>query len=62
MKFSVGEINIVCTALDRSLRFYRNVIGCSVVEEEAGAVRLQLGDKHLLLLPFAKTVALADAY
>ncbi len=62
MEFSVGEINIICTALDRSLRFYRDVIGCNFVEEEAGAVRLELGGRHLLLLPFAKTVAMADAY
>ncbi len=27
MEFSVGEINIVCTALDRSVRFYTDVIG-----------------------------------
>ena len=62
MDFRVGEINIVCTALDRSLRFYRDVVGCRLVEEEAGAVRLELGGRHLLLLPFAKTAAMADAY
>ena len=62
MEFSVGEINIVCTDLDGSLRFYRDVIGCRYVEEEAGAVRLELGGRHLLLLPFAKTTAVADAY
>lgn len=62
MESSIGEINIVCTALDRSLRFYRDVVGCRFVEEDAGAVRLELGGRHLLLLPFAKTIAEADAY
>ena len=62
MEFSVGEINIVCTDLDRSLRFYRDVIGCRCVEEDAGAVRLESGGRHLLLLPFAKTTAAKDSY
>ncbi len=27
MKFAVGEINIICTNLEASLRFYRDILG-----------------------------------
>ncbi|NRA08957.1 MAG: VOC family protein, partial [Myxococcales bacterium] len=31
MKFRFGEINVVCTDRDRSLAFYRNVLGFEVL-------------------------------
>ena len=40
MRFSPGETNVICTQLERSLVFYRDVLGYRVVEEEDGAVRL----------------------
>jgi catechol 2,3-dioxygenase-like lactoylglutathione lyase family enzyme len=54
MNFQPGETNIACTNLERSLTFYRDVIGMEVVEMEGGAIRLHLGNRYFLLLPFAK--------
>lgn len=53
MKFREGEVNIICTNIDRSLAFYREVLGFRIMEEERGAVRLALGRMVLLLLPVA---------
>ena len=54
MKFRSGEINIVCTDLKKSLKFYQNILGFTFVEEEDGAVRLKNDSIYYLLLPFAK--------
>lgn len=62
MQFSPGEINIICTQLDRSLAFYRDVLGYRVIGEENGAVRLALGERLLLLLPLASAPALELPY
>ena len=49
----IGEINIICSDAQRSLRFYRDVLGFDMVEEEAGAYRLRCGATTFLLLPIA---------
>ena len=53
MKFRFGETNVFCVDRERSLAFYRDVLGFEVAEEEAGAIRLRAGPRRLLLLPFA---------
>ncbi|MDG3008362.1 VOC family protein [Paludisphaera mucosa] len=53
MKFTSGEINVVCTDAPKSLYFYTRVLGFELVEEEDGAYRLRNGDVFYLLLPFA---------
>lgn len=53
MQFQPGETNIICTDAQASLRFYRDVLGFTLVEEEAGAYRLSLNGLYYLLLPFA---------
>ncbi len=53
MRFSTGELNIICTDMERSLRFYRDVLGFTVVGEEDGAVRLSNDGATFLLLPLA---------
>ena len=57
IQFRVGETNILCTDLNRSLRFYRDTLGFEEVEREGQAVRLRLGSAVVLLLPIAKNVA-----
>lgn len=60
MKFEVGEINILCSDIKRSLNFYKNVLGFEVIEIENGAVRIKCIDKIFLLLPVGnKTVRTA---
>ena len=54
MKFTFGEINIVCHELQRSLHFYRDLLGFTQVAEEAGAIHLRSGNQLFLLLPVAK--------
>ena len=53
MQIRIGEINIICTDAERSLRFYRDILGFEVVAEEAGCWHLVCGDTRFLLLPFA---------
>jgi len=51
----IGEINVICTNLEQSLIFYRDVLGFNVMGEEEGAVHLSCGNHAFLLLPIAKT-------
>lgn len=51
----VGEINVICSNLEASLAFYRDVLGFTVTGEEDGAVHLDCGGQSFLLLPYAKT-------
>lgn len=60
--FRKGEINILCTDLSTSLGFWRDIIGATELGEEDGAMRLQLGDDRLLLLPYAKAPAESEDY
>ena len=53
MRFSMGETNIFCTSRERSVDFYVGVLGFQFEEEEGGAVRLRMGERRLLLMPFA---------
>jgi catechol 2,3-dioxygenase-like lactoylglutathione lyase family enzyme len=53
MRFSIGEINVICTDADRSLRFYRDILGFEPVEQEGPAWRLKCGSTYVLLLPVA---------
>lgn len=50
----VGEINVICTNLEASLVFYRDILGFKVTGEERGAVHLDCGGQSFLLLPYAK--------
>jgi len=53
MRIRPGEINILCRDAAASLRFYRDVLGFTFVEEDDGATRLSCDGRHFLLLPFA---------
>ena len=53
MKCRIGEVNIVCTDAERSLRFYRDLLGFEVVGEEKDALHLRCGEAQFLLLPVA---------
>ena len=53
MEIRIGEINIVCTDAERSLRFYRDILGFEVLGEDAGCWHLACGDAKFLLIPVA---------
>lgn len=53
MESTIGEINIVCTDAERSLRFYRDILGFEVLDQDAGCWHLACGDTRFLLLPLA---------
>ena len=55
MKCRIGEVNIICTDVERSLRFYRDLLGFEIVEQEEDAYHLRCGESMLLLLPEAKS-------
>lgn len=51
--FSAGEINVICSDIEQSLRFYRDILGFHADYQEEGAWHLFLGDTRYLLLPVA---------
>jgi catechol 2,3-dioxygenase-like lactoylglutathione lyase family enzyme len=66
MVFTPGETNIICTDLEKSLRFYRDVLGFSVEAREGpAAIHMRCADRPFLLLAVAKhplhEVAYGDA-
>ncbi len=54
MNFSPGEINIICTDIQRSLHFYVNVLHFEVVAVEDDCYHLRCGSYVFLLLPVAR--------
>lgn len=62
MKFESGELNIICTDLEASLYFYKDILGFEFVKDDEGAVRLKNGDSAYLLLPFAQGRQPASPY
>jgi catechol 2,3-dioxygenase-like lactoylglutathione lyase family enzyme len=61
--FTPGETNIICTNLDRSLQFYGDVLGFTVIEHESpAAVHMRCADRPFLLLAVAKSPLAATAY
>jgi catechol 2,3-dioxygenase len=55
MLYAPGELNVICTELERSLRFYRDILGFELLEQEGDAHRLRFGGTTLLLLPVARS-------
>lgn len=60
--FEVGEINIICSDGDRSLKFYRDVLGFEVVSQEDDAYHMRCGLAKFLLLPVAGAAPKAAPY
>lgn len=51
MKFILGETNIRCRDLEKSRKFYEEVLGFQFDEIESGCVRLSQGERRILLMP-----------
>lgn len=62
MEFATGELNVICTDVDKSLRFYRDVLGLKEVEREGKAVRLRSKTLFVLLLPEADRATRLQLY
>ena len=62
MKFLAGEINIICTNVDNSLRFYRDVLGFTPTQDEDGFYHMQFDGRQYLLLPIAKVKFVESDY
>ena len=52
-RFTIGEINVICTDIAASLRFYRDMLGFAVIGQEGDCYHLDSGGRHVLLLPVA---------
>jgi len=52
---TIGEINVICIDLDRSVRFYRDILGFEVLEQEYGACHMHCGQTRFLLLAIAQS-------
>ena len=56
LTFTPGETNIICSDLERSLRFYRDILGFQVIEREGpAAVHMRCADRPFLLLAVARS-------
>jgi catechol 2,3-dioxygenase-like lactoylglutathione lyase family enzyme len=53
MQFKVGEINVICSDIERSMHFYHEILGMDLVGREGRARRLRSHQMHILLLPTA---------
>ncbi len=62
MKFAPGEINIICTDLEASLKFYRDVLGFTPTQDDEGFYHMQFAGRQYLLLPTAKKLLPAGEY
>ena len=62
MNFELGEINIISTNIEKSLNFYRDILGFEVTEKEGEAVHLRGAGHIFLILPFAKTDVNSEKY
>jgi len=62
VKFTPGEINIICTNIEVSLPFYRDSLGFEVLEEEDGCYHLRCESHRFLLLPVASETARTVPY
>jgi catechol 2,3-dioxygenase-like lactoylglutathione lyase family enzyme len=62
MQFEVGEINVVCTDLERSLRFYCDVLGFTPLDPEGPARHMECGNVKFLLLAAAENSRHAAPY
>ena len=54
MRFRIGETNIICTDLERSLRFYCDLVGFEAMEPEGPAWHLSCDGRRFLLLGVAE--------
>jgi catechol 2,3-dioxygenase-like lactoylglutathione lyase family enzyme len=62
MTMRIGALNIVCTDLSRSLRFYVELLGFTLAEREDWFAQLRCGDREVTLLAVAKEPALPSRY
>lgn len=62
MKFSAGEINIICTDVEQSLKFYRDILGFTPTQDNEGFYHLNFDGRQYLLLPTAKQSLPAEQY
>lgn len=62
MQFTVGEINIICTDVEASLKFYRDILGFTSTQDEDGFYHMQFGGRQYLLLPTARKTLPTDEY
>lgn len=62
MDFSLGEINVICTDLEQSIAFYRDVCGFEQGEYEGGGCHMRCGPHEILLLGVAASRATPTPY
>ena len=51
MTLKIGELNLRCKDVEKSLNFYQQALGFELVEREGDCARIQLDDRQLLLMP-----------
>jgi catechol-2,3-dioxygenase len=62
MQFKVGEINVICSDIERSMHFYHEILGLDLVGREGRARRLRSDHTHILLLPAAERSKSPEVY
>jgi catechol 2,3-dioxygenase-like lactoylglutathione lyase family enzyme len=62
MHFQPGEINIICSDVQKSLHFYRDILGLTAETDAEGFYHLRSGGFQYLLLPIAGRSAPDEPY
>lgn len=62
MEYTFGEINIICSDLQKSLHFYRDILGFAPQQDDEGFYHLHLGSNQFLLLPIASESQMVAPY
>lgn len=62
MQFLPGETNIICTNLQNSLHFYRDVLGFEVVGHRDKTYHLRCGNQSYVLMPVAQILPTLAPY
>ena len=56
MEFRAGEINIICTDVEKSLKFYRDVLGFTPEQDEEGFYHLKFCLKSQNIAYYYKSI------
>lgn len=62
MKFTLGEFNIVCFDLEKSITFYQEIMNFELIEKTETYAHFKCQQQTITLLHFAQKIKLKETY